>query len=153
MSSERGLALLGNPVRDLSFFGLPRTRDLAIDLGTANTLVYVPGHGIVVDEPSVVAIGTVDGVRRVLAVGSDAKVLMGKTPDNIETHRPLTDCVINDLEIAKRCSSISSIRPVEAAPGCRVAPRSSFAFLRARLRSSVEQSERQDSTPAAAKCG
>ena len=86
---------------DLSFFGLSSSRDLAIDLGTANTLVYVPGQGIVIDEPSVVAIETVDGVRRVLAVGSDAKVLMGKTPDNIETYRPLTDGVINDLEIAE----------------------------------------------------
>ena len=86
---------------DFGLFGSSGTRDLAIDLGTANTLVYVPGHGIVVDEPSVVAIEAVDGVRRVIAVGSEAKVLMGKTPDTIETYRPLTDGVINDLEIAE----------------------------------------------------
>ena len=97
-----GLALLGiTPIMDFGLFGSPGTHDLAIDLGTANTLVYVPGKGIVVDEPSVVAIEVVDGVRRVLAVGSDAKILMGKTPDNIETYRPLTDGVINDLEIAE----------------------------------------------------
>ena len=88
-------------IMDLGLFGSSGTRDLAIDLGTANTLVYVPGEGIVVDEPSVVAIEVVDGVQRVLAVGSDAKVLMGKTPDNIQTYRPLTDGVINDLEIAE----------------------------------------------------
>jgi rod shape-determining protein MreB len=77
------------------------SRNIAMDLGTANTLVYVPGEGIVVDEPSVVAIETADGVRRVKAVGSEAKMLIGKTPDNIQTYRPLTDGVIGDLEIAE----------------------------------------------------
>ena len=76
-------------------------RDIAIDLGTANTLVYVPGEGIVIDEPSVVAIEIANGVQRVCAVGSDAKVLVGKTPDNIRTHRPLSDGVITDLEVAE----------------------------------------------------
>jgi len=76
-------------------------RDLAIDLGTANTLVYVPGEGIVVDEPSVVAIETVDGIQRVLAVGSDAKALEGKTTDDVRTYRPLADGVISELRIAE----------------------------------------------------
>ena len=84
---------------ELSFFG-SATRDLAIDLGTANTLVYVPGEGIVVDEPSVVAIESI-GDQRILAVGSDAKVLLGRAADNIRTYRPLCDGVISDLEIAE----------------------------------------------------
>jgi rod shape-determining protein MreB len=78
-----------------------RPRNIAMDLGTANTLVYVSGEGIVVDEPSVVAIETAHGVQRVRAVGTDAKILLGKTPDNIQTFRPLTGGVINDLEIAE----------------------------------------------------
>jgi rod shape-determining protein MreB len=86
---------------DFHLFGSLGTRDMAMDLGTANTLVYVPGEGIVVDEPSVVAIELVNGVQRVRAVGSDAKVLMGKTPDNIQTYRPLTDGVISDLVVAE----------------------------------------------------
>lgn len=86
---------------DFNFFGSSGASGLAIDLGTANTLVYVPGQGIVVDEPSVVAIEAVDGVRRVFAVGRDAKILTGKTSDNIRTYRPLTGGVINDLEIAE----------------------------------------------------
>jgi rod shape-determining protein MreB len=86
---------------DFGLFGSLSTRDIAMDLGTANTLVYVPGQGIVVDEPSVVAIEVVNGTRRVRAVGRDAKLFMGKTPDNIRTYRPLTDGVINDLEVAE----------------------------------------------------
>src|SRR3954451_10871248 len=85
-------------------FGMFRSlgsRQIAMDLGTANTLVYVPGQGIVIDEPSVVALEVVNGVQRVRAVGSDAKMLMGKTPDNIHTYRPLTDGVISDLEVAE----------------------------------------------------
>jgi rod shape-determining protein MreB and related proteins len=85
---------------DFGHFG-SRARAIAMDLGTANTLVYVSGEGIVVDEPSVVAIETANGVRRVRAIGTDAKIIVGKTPDSIETFRPLTDGVINDLEIAE----------------------------------------------------
>ena len=85
---------------DFGHFG-SRARAIAMDLGTANTLVYVSGEGIVVDEPSVVAIETANGVRRVKAIGTDAKIIVGKTPDNIQTFRPLTDGVINDLEIAE----------------------------------------------------
>ncbi|HEX7751163.1 MAG TPA: rod shape-determining protein [Novosphingobium sp.] len=76
--------------------------DLAIDLGTANTVVYVRDQGIVLAEPSVVAIQTINGVGRVLAVGSDAKLMMGKTPDNIKAIRPLRNGVISDLEVAEQ---------------------------------------------------
>ncbi len=71
-------------------------RDLAVDLGTANTLVYVKGRGIVVDEPSVVAIE--DGSGAVIAVGARAKEMLGRTPDEVHTMRPLSQGVIADFE-------------------------------------------------------
>ncbi|GAA5058431.1 MULTISPECIES: rod shape-determining protein [Erythrobacteraceae] len=77
------------------------SQNMAIDLGTANTLVYVQDRGIVLNEPSVVAIETLNGVKRVKAVGEDAKMMMGKTPDTIEAIRPLRDGVIADIEIAE----------------------------------------------------
>ena len=77
------------------------SHDMAIDLGTANTVVYVRGRGIVLNEPSVVAVETINGVKRVKAVGDDAKLMMGKTPDNIEAIRPLRDGVIADIDIAE----------------------------------------------------
>jgi rod shape-determining protein MreB len=77
------------------------TQNIAIDLGTANTLVYVQDRGIVLNEPSVVAIETINGVKKVKAVGDDAKMMMGKTPDSIEAIRPLRDGVIADIEIAE----------------------------------------------------
>ena len=75
--------------------------DMAIDLGTANTLVYVRGRGIVLDEPSVVAIADVKGQKKVLAVGEEAKLMLGRTPGNISPIRPLRDGVIADFEIAE----------------------------------------------------
>jgi rod shape-determining protein MreB len=75
--------------------------DMAIDLGTANTLVYVKGRGIVLNEPSVVAIKTVGGKKQVLAVGDEAKMMLGRTPGNIEAIRPLRDGVIADFEVAE----------------------------------------------------
>ncbi|WP_167072589.1 rod shape-determining protein [Sphingomonas vulcanisoli] len=78
------------------------SHDMAIDLGTANTLVYVRGRGIVLDEPSVVAIETVNGVKKVRAVGDDAKMMMGKTPENMEVIRPLRDGVIADIDVAEQ---------------------------------------------------
>ncbi|MDA9735124.1 rod shape-determining protein [SAR116 cluster bacterium] len=75
--------------------------DLAIDLGTANTLVYVRGKGIVVNEPSVVAMTSVRGKMQVLAVGDDAKQMLGKTPGNIKAIRPMSDGVIADFEVAE----------------------------------------------------
>jgi rod shape-determining protein MreB len=75
--------------------------DMAIDLGTANTLVYVKGRGIVLNEPSVVAIVNTRGKKQVLAVGDEAKLMLGRTPGNIEAIRPLRDGVIADFEIAE----------------------------------------------------
>ena len=75
--------------------------DMAIDLGTANTLVYVNGRGIVLNEPSVVATASVKGRKQVLAVGDEAKMMLGRTPGNIEAIRPLRDGVIADFEIAE----------------------------------------------------
>ena len=75
--------------------------DMAIDLGTANTLVYVRGQGIVLNEPSVVAISMVNGRRQVLAVGEEAKRMLGRTPGNIMAIRPLRDGVIADFDIAE----------------------------------------------------
>lgn len=78
------------------------SQDMAIDLGTANTVVYVRGRGIVLNEPSVVAVETLNGVKRVKAVGEDAKLMMGKTPDSIEAIRPLRDGVIADIDVAEQ---------------------------------------------------
>src|SRR5574344_1301895 len=75
--------------------------DMAIDLGTANTLVYVKGKGIVLNEPSVVAIEEYRGKKPVLAVGNEAKQMLGRTPGNIHAIRPLRDGVIADFEIAE----------------------------------------------------
>jgi rod shape-determining protein MreB len=75
--------------------------DMGIDLGTANTLVYVKGRGIVLNEPSVVAIANVKGKRVVLAVGDEAKQMLGRTPGNIQAIRPLRDGVIADFEVAE----------------------------------------------------
>ncbi len=74
---------------------------MAIDLGTANTLVYVKSRGIVLDEPSVVAIAEVKGKKQVLAVGNEAKLMLGRTPGNIQAIRPLRDGVIADFEVAE----------------------------------------------------
>ncbi|GAO39000.1 MULTISPECIES: rod shape-determining protein [Sphingomonas] len=78
------------------------SHDMAIDLGTANTVVYLRGRGIVLNEPSVVAIETVNGVKKVKAVGDDAKLMMGKTPGSIEAIRPLRDGVIADIDVAEQ---------------------------------------------------
>ena len=75
--------------------------DMAIDLGTANTLVYVKGRGIVLNEPSVVVLSEIKGRRSVMAVGDDAKLMLGRTPGNIHAIRPLRDGVIADFEVAE----------------------------------------------------
>ena len=75
-------------------------RDLAIDLGTANTLIYARGEGVVLNEPSVVAIDVMDG--RPVAVGHEAKRMMGRTPGRIKTIRPLKDGVIADFEVCEK---------------------------------------------------
>ena len=92
--------------------------DIAIDLGTANTLVHVIGRGIVIDEPSVVAIQTSAGQRKVLSVGQRAKLMIGRTPDSIETIRPMRDGVIADFvateemlrQFIKRTKSLMGFR-------------------------------------------
>src|SRR3970282_2146403 len=76
------------------------SNDLAIDLGTANTLVYLRGKGIVINEPSVVAIERKSG--KVVAIGTDAKKMLGRTPGNIVAIRPMKDGVIADFEIAEK---------------------------------------------------
>ena len=83
-----------------SFFSAFLGRDMAVDLGTANTLVYVRGRGIVLDEPSVVAVNVRDG--RPLAVGLEAKRMIGRTPSHIQAIRPLKDGVIADFEITEK---------------------------------------------------
>ena len=75
--------------------------DMAIDLGTANTLVYVKGKGIVLNEPSVVAYQTRNGKKEVKAVGEDAKLMLGRTPGSIQAIRPMHDGVIADFEVAE----------------------------------------------------
>lgn len=78
------------------------SNDLAIDLGTANTCVYVKGHGIVLSEPSVVAVKRDrKGSSQVIAVGTDAKNMLGKAPKNIEPIRPMKDGVIADFEVTE----------------------------------------------------
>ncbi len=83
------------------FFG-SSTHDMAIDLGTVNTVIHVRDRGIVLNEPSVIAIETIAGVRRVKVVGNEAKPMMGKTPANIQAIRPLRDGVIADIDIAEQ---------------------------------------------------
>ncbi|MEK7115509.1 MAG: rod shape-determining protein, partial [Patescibacteria group bacterium] len=75
------------------------SRKLGIDLGTANTLVFVPGKGVVLNEPSVVAVSEHD--NKILAVGVEAKDMIGKTPDNIIAYRPMKDGVIADYRVTE----------------------------------------------------
>ena len=77
------------------------SNDLSIDLGTANTLVYVKERGIILDEPSVVAIRNNNGQRTVVAVGKEAKKMLGRTPGNITAIRPLKDGVIADFQVTE----------------------------------------------------
>src|ERR687894_594341 len=91
--------LAGDAFMSDSFFSAFLGRDMAVDLGTANALVYVRGRGIVLNEPSVVAVNVKDG--RPLAVGLEAKRMIGRTPAHIQAIRPLKDGVINDFEITE----------------------------------------------------
>ena len=75
--------------------------DIAIDLGTANTLIYAKGRDLVLNEPSVVAYSIRNGRKVVHAVGNEARVMLGRTPDNIEAIRPMKDGVIADFEVAE----------------------------------------------------
>ena len=78
------------------------SQDMAIDLGTANTLVVLKGQGVVLNEPSVVAVVDNKGKKSVLAVGDEAKTMLGRTPGNIQAIRPLRDGVIADLLLQKK---------------------------------------------------
>jgi rod shape-determining protein MreB len=121
-------------------------RDMAVDLGTANTLVYVRGRGIVLSEPSVVAVDSRTG--EVHAVGIEAKRMLGRTPGTISAIRPLKDGVIADFEVTEEMlrhfiqkvtrtasripGSSSASRPVS--PGWRSAPSRRHACQPARVR-------------------
>ena len=82
-------------------FGGLFSSDMAIDLGTANTLVYVKGRGIILNEPSVVAYHVKEGKKQVLAVGEDAKLMLGRTPGSIMAIRPMREGVIADFDVAE----------------------------------------------------
>src|SRR3989338_608847 len=75
------------------------SNDVGIDLGTANTLVYLGGHGIVITEPSVVALN--QKTDQIVAVGNEAKAMLGRTPKHIRAIRPLVDGVISDFEVTE----------------------------------------------------
>ena len=77
------------------------SQDMAIDLGTANTLVVLKGQGVVLNEPSVVAVVDNKGKKSVLAVGDEAKTMLGRTPGNIQAIRPLRDGVIADFIVTE----------------------------------------------------
>ena len=109
------------------------TSDIAIDLGTANTLVYVKGKGIVLSEPSVVAYHVVDGKKQILAVGADAKLMLGRTPGSIQAIQPMRDGVIADFDVAEEMIK-HFIRKVYRRSSI-IRPGSSFASRTARLRS------------------
>src|ERR1700741_4834912 len=79
------------------------SNEIGIDLGTANTLVYMSGKGIIINEPSVVAINQKTG--RVVAVGTEAKAMLGRTPSHILAIRPLVDGVISDFEVTEEMIS------------------------------------------------
>ena len=127
-------------------FGFLRSyfsNDLAIDLGTANTLIYVRGKGIVLDEPSVVAIrqeGGPNGKKTIQAVGKEAKQMLGKVPGNIEAIRPMKDGVIADFTVTEQMLK-QFIKMVHPRSSCsRRARASSSACPAARPRSSAARS-------------
>ena len=78
------------------------SKDMAIDLGTTNFLVYVKGEGVILNEPSVVSMIEVDGKKKILAIGNEAKGMLGRTPGKIQAIRPMKDGVIADFEVAEQ---------------------------------------------------
>ena len=97
----RATTVARGEIRAMSILSGLFSSDMAIDLGTANTLVYVKGRGIILNEPSVVAYHVKDGKKQVLAVGEDAKLMLGRTPGSIEAIRPMRDGVIADFDTAE----------------------------------------------------
>lgn len=94
------------------------SNDLSIDLGTANTLIYVRDEGIVLNEPSVVAIRgerSSSGQKSVAAVGTEAKQMLGRTPGNIQAIRPMKDGVIADFYVTEKCCSTLSNKCITTA--------------------------------------
>ena len=123
-------------------FGFFR-RDMAIDLGTVNTLVYVQGRGIVLNEPSVVAIANVKGRKQVLAVGEEAKQMLGRTPGDLRAIRPVRDGVIADFEVAEEMikhfiRKVNRRRSFTSARIVICAPSGSTAVERRAIRESAE---------------
>jgi len=101
---------------------LPTARhDVGIDLGTANTLVYIPGKGVIINEPSVVAVNQKTG--RVVAVGMEAKQMLGRTPAHLSAVRPLVDGVISDFEVAEEMLAYLLAKAERASGGKFVGPR------------------------------
>ena len=128
--------------------------DLAIDLGTANTLIYVRGKGIVLDEPSVVAIrheGGPNGKKTIQAVGAEAKAMLGKVPGNIEAIRPMKDGVIADFTVTEQMLK-QFIKMVHPRSVLRPARASSSACPAARPRSSAARSASPRSARARRRC-
>jgi rod shape-determining protein MreB len=124
--------------------------DLAIDLGTANTLIYVRGKGIVLDEPSVVAIrheGGPNGKKTIQAVGAEAKAMLGKVPGNIEAIRPMKDGVIADFTVTEQMLK-QFIKMVHPRSCCARARASSSACPAAAPRSSAAPSASRRWAPA-----
>src|SRR3954467_5550744 len=117
--------------------------DMAIDLGTANTLVYVKGRGIVLNEPSVVAIADTRGKKHVLPVGDEAKMMLGRTPGNIQAIRPLRDGVIADFDVAEEMikhfiRKVHNRRSFASPQGIICVPSGSTAVERRAIQESAE---------------
>lgn len=134
-------------------FGFLRSyfsNDLAIDLGTANTLIYVRDKGIVLDEPSVVAIrqeGGPNAKKTIQAVGKEAKQMLGKVPGNIEAIRPMKDGVIADFTVTEQMLK-QFIKMVHDTKLLRPSPASSSACRAARPKSSAVPSVSRRWAPA-----
>ena len=96
------------------------SNEIGIDLGTANTLVYVSGQGVIINEPSVVAVNQKAG--RVVAVGAQAKAMLGRTPGHIVAVRPIVDGVISDFEVTEEMLSYL-IKKAEGLPKKMLGPR------------------------------
>ena len=104
------------------------SNDLSIDLGTANTLIYTKDVGIVLNEPSVVAIRESRGQKTVVAVGTEAKKMLGRTPGNIKAIRPLSDGVIADFQVTEKMLQ-HFIASVHEQRFIKPSPESWFVFL------------------------
>jgi hypothetical protein len=130
------------------------SNDLSIDLGTANTLIFVRGQGIVLNEPSVVAVRMdrgPGGPQNVAAVGIEAKQMLGRTPGNIRTVRPMKDGVIADFDMTEQMLQ-HFIKKVHESRFLRPSPRVLVCVPVHRPRSSGARSRNRPKAPARAKC-